>query len=1687
MKCPSITEFDCNDRGTCLSLIRLGVDYGEDSDGDTVGITYTPWEGSRMYGCFCDWGWRGPDCSLKLCPRGADPLVTVSQYFVAVLTTGAGGGTLAGQFRVGVLGHYVYINANADTTTNTVLDTALESLGAIKSVTVTRGTVDVNKGAAYTVTFTAWPQRPEENNIFSHDGTPPLSAFSCAMHQVTSGTNPTCGWAISQSGNLGHALCSNRGPCDFSTGICTCTENYVGAACELISYRYLLHHNNETGKFLSLSHSTYTGDSVVVETKKGATADFKFLKTGSSTEGLTNVVGTGKFHLREGGLVLNSDLTLPADPVADRSNTMNITAGFLKTTYSSSNSYVYYAKNTFGNSYTGNYIDLFSVSPVGADNALHFRSSDGNTSLLTLSSFGDLKLMAVTNSTSTTTGTLTNEGGMSIGKKLYAGTINIKATAAASSKTTGALITKGGLSVAKAMYVGNALALTMSGVVDTVMPYKGVFGDLDFRDTGGFADHDDASGSTQRSSTPICYFNSKIHTAGGVSVTTGSSMTVTQTASSSFTGSLLKLGATVASNANFELINSVTTFASTNWTKEGVGAWYLNNTGTSALMVTGQGKALLGGGLLTAGTAGVELQNGGSVTITAGGINVTSGNIVLGTTGATTITQVGANDGSSDFVWSSTNARVVIENVYFETGQLYGYKSDIKVLTSSTTLASTDNEAHVWLAASGGFQVTLPNCQTSIIGTRFKFFVKTATTTGYVITRAGSSNDEMLGGLVVADETSAHSTTFHTIEDNAISINLINGNTGYGGAPGTEFEAICSADNLWFVTGHVLNGQNSPTGKYLSLGGLQFLVIKDNNDNTIDLNVEFKSGSSTGSGNAISYTGQPVSRATSLRLTATFVEGGVEANIGGGTTTGALSSGVQFTTATNLGISTGANILNVVHSIDGTYTFNLTRPAQVVSAISLKEVHASSYGHSIASWTAEKSMGSFTYAQGTWVYSGGTVTQSCVSLKVTVTWSGTHTVSTTLDSLNKLTLTSGSAKTDSTNLAVAAGSRSIVIDHTNDGRFEIAFAKPTAAKVTGMSIEEVGPTYSDTGINGWTSTKTLLSSVSSGTYFYTATSATTSATSLKITATWSDGSTVSARLNTQTAVSLTSGAASTSANYNFASTGNNYVFVTHPLDGTYQFLILRYAAKISNIELRDEREQNFPLTFSAGTYTYTANAFGSSTSLKVYWAGSGSQTVEARISSGTAITLTKNSYIGHTTHLATASAGNFVLFVKHPQDGTFQITVTKPAHVVSAVSLTDQADNAIAVNFNQGTYAGYTGQGTATGTSLKITVTFASGTTTAFTNSNTAQSLSTATAASDTTNFALNCGSNSLTITHSTDGKITLTITRLCAVSAVALKDHADNTISLSFTAGTLTGYTAVSLPTATSVKLTATFSSGTAQSKTGSNTLQAVTSGSQLVDATNLAIAFGDNTLAIVHSQDGTFSITVNRPGFASEPSISSISHVGFVVTADPANDVNIRCSVYADGAAAPTAAQVNSGVGASSAAVGATNGPVVNVVAAGKTNSGDAHSVTYTGLSGGTNYDVYCATADSTPILSAKADILTTGFTAQPTVANIAPSSFDVTSDPGADVNIRCAVFADGATAPTAAEVNAGTGTGGANYNATNGPITIPPAAGKTNSGDAHTITFNGLSSSTAYDIYCATADSTPVLSNKVDTTTS
>jgi len=94
--CPN----DCSGHGTCETIKELAEDR-EDGDlskgayamngfasdhagiGDLSGvgdITYELWDKTLTMGCKCDAGFTGPDCSLKLCRYGVDPLFIPSNY-----------------------------------------------------------------------------------------------------------------------------------------------------------------------------------------------------------------------------------------------------------------------------------------------------------------------------------------------------------------------------------------------------------------------------------------------------------------------------------------------------------------------------------------------------------------------------------------------------------------------------------------------------------------------------------------------------------------------------------------------------------------------------------------------------------------------------------------------------------------------------------------------------------------------------------------------------------------------------------------------------------------------------------------------------------------------------------------------------------------------------------------------------------------------------------------------------------------------------------------------------------------------------------------------------------------------------------------------------------------------------------------------------------------------------------------------------------------------------------------------------------------------------------------------------------------------------------------------------------------------------------------------------------------------
>ena len=92
------------------------------------------WDGNKIYGCLCDLGYSGYDCSIRDCPRGDDPLtIDNTLQEIQLLRCSASGSS----------GHMVlYFDGipsspiPADASTN-ALKTALETISIIDEVAVT--------------------------------------------------------------------------------------------------------------------------------------------------------------------------------------------------------------------------------------------------------------------------------------------------------------------------------------------------------------------------------------------------------------------------------------------------------------------------------------------------------------------------------------------------------------------------------------------------------------------------------------------------------------------------------------------------------------------------------------------------------------------------------------------------------------------------------------------------------------------------------------------------------------------------------------------------------------------------------------------------------------------------------------------------------------------------------------------------------------------------------------------------------------------------------------------------------------------------------------------------------------------------------------------------------------------------------------------------------------------------------------------------------------------------------------------------------------------------------------------------------------------------------------------------------------------------------------------------------------
>lgn len=74
---------DCNGRGKCLSLRQAATD--NDGYGLNRTTVYDLWDADIIYGCVCDYGFSGPDCSIRSCEYGVDPRLSELPHEVVKL------------------------------------------------------------------------------------------------------------------------------------------------------------------------------------------------------------------------------------------------------------------------------------------------------------------------------------------------------------------------------------------------------------------------------------------------------------------------------------------------------------------------------------------------------------------------------------------------------------------------------------------------------------------------------------------------------------------------------------------------------------------------------------------------------------------------------------------------------------------------------------------------------------------------------------------------------------------------------------------------------------------------------------------------------------------------------------------------------------------------------------------------------------------------------------------------------------------------------------------------------------------------------------------------------------------------------------------------------------------------------------------------------------------------------------------------------------------------------------------------------------------------------------------------------------------------------------------------------------------------------------------------------------------
>ncbi|KUF88948.1 Tenascin [Phytophthora nicotianae] len=225
MKCPG--DPVCSGHGQCMTIRQLSLEADVDAPSLVFDYGSDPnnihtFDRDNILGCKCDPGYEGYDCSKRSCLKGDDPVTTDQVDELQLLKCTATGGIFRLQYRTSTS-----VDIPFDATSDDLRYILMNSFGFEDPV------VEYSSGTKACSTPGSADNIITVNFPIDHGDIPPiraettgLIALSGSVSFVTADNGVAIGGMVSQKGTKENAVCSNRGYCDYSQGICSCSIGY---------------------------------------------------------------------------------------------------------------------------------------------------------------------------------------------------------------------------------------------------------------------------------------------------------------------------------------------------------------------------------------------------------------------------------------------------------------------------------------------------------------------------------------------------------------------------------------------------------------------------------------------------------------------------------------------------------------------------------------------------------------------------------------------------------------------------------------------------------------------------------------------------------------------------------------------------------------------------------------------------------------------------------------------------------------------------------------------------------------------------------------------------------------------------------------------------------------------------------------------------------------------------------------------------------------------------------------------------------------------------------------------------------------------------------------------------------------------------------------------------------------------